>query len=333
MHIGDLHRAPAEAVDELRALDDRIAARIGLLAQRERGREHRRDDAQPARSGVDLDVIDGLAIAARARRADRHAGEEDVDESAGPLLDAHRLHVLRRHRRRHAVSAASATTASAARKRCAERRRRADRKRAHRRRDHRISSDATPAGMPSGRYAFPTNARMCPLDWTTNPGSTMLTGPRALRCWSAATYVSKYGPSTCLRSGSVGPLHDDGEHLARRRNEFAHDRSRRRRDLVHRVALHARDFHLAFEHRVIGGDRRFVTAERCGGGKREGGGSDGHSGQGDHERCVAIRSGHRRIERWREGEKCCGNRCPKQTRIRQPLPPPVPWARAGSATS
>ena len=115
-HVRDLDRAPAEAVGELRALDERIAVRVLLLGKCQRRREHGSEDTQSRRSSVDLDVVDRLAVGARARSADRDAGVQQVHVAAGTRIHDDRLHVLRGRRRRR--TAAAATPAAAAGQRC-----------------------------------------------------------------------------------------------------------------------------------------------------------------------------------------------------------------------
>ena len=69
---------------------------LTLLRKRQRWRQRRRDDPQSGRSGVDLDVIDGLAIAAGTRSADGDAGEDEVRNVCRSTIDRDGLHVLGR---------------------------------------------------------------------------------------------------------------------------------------------------------------------------------------------------------------------------------------------
>ena len=88
LHIRRLHRTPHERVHELKALDDRIAVRIGLL--RERQRQGRRQNPKPAGPGIDLNAADRLASGGVAGQAHRHAGISDVVGVVGRSeVDAH----------------------------------------------------------------------------------------------------------------------------------------------------------------------------------------------------------------------------------------------------
>ena len=68
---------PAEAIDELRALRQGIAA--SPKSPPAASGQNRRQDAQAVGSGVDLNVIDRLAAAGAAGHADRHGREQRVD--------------------------------------------------------------------------------------------------------------------------------------------------------------------------------------------------------------------------------------------------------------
>src|SRR5205823_12762509 len=59
------------------------------------GGEHGRQDAQPDRAGVDLDVIDGLAGGRAAGYADLDADEGRVDRTGGARGDRERFRVGR----------------------------------------------------------------------------------------------------------------------------------------------------------------------------------------------------------------------------------------------
>ena len=58
----------SEAIDELRALQQRVA--VGQGFHRQHQCQHRRQKAQPIRTRVHLDVIDGLAVRRTAGHAD-----------------------------------------------------------------------------------------------------------------------------------------------------------------------------------------------------------------------------------------------------------------------
>ena len=120
VHISAAHRTPEIAAEELGAFARRIAAGAVDRGQPQGRVEHaRRDDAQAIRSGVDQQMIDGLA-GRGAGTAQGHARERHVDDvvgAGGPAIDEHQGHVggeaghAERHRAARAAARAGAVEA------------------------------------------------------------------------------------------------------------------------------------------------------------------------------------------------------------------------------